>query len=151
MREITNCKVIPGDHVTPQHRLLTMDLKLERPKHKRDTPAKNIKWFKLKEGDKRQEFKEMVLHEYLKIKKEAKRRCQREQTEENRDAYKRANKQATKVVTQSKAEAYHKLNDELETKGGQKKIYRLSRSRHKTTKDFTKVKQIKKQGRQHIT
>ncbi|KAK4325210.1 hypothetical protein Pmani_004170 [Petrolisthes manimaculis] len=63
--EIQDCKVIPGDHVTAQHRLVTLDLAImvtQKQIGKRQG-LKRIKWFKLKYPEKKMEFKERVLNE----------------------------------------------------------------------------------------
>ena len=64
LREVRDCKVIPGEHVTPQHRLLCMDMKVkERPKIK-ENGVRKIKWFKLlKDSECKRNFKENVLRE----------------------------------------------------------------------------------------
>ncbi|XP_064078499.1 craniofacial development protein 2-like [Macrobrachium nipponense] len=61
LRKVKDCKVIPGDHVSAQHRLVVMDLVMEieqiRKKKKMQGP-KRIKWFKLKEIELCRQFKE---------------------------------------------------------------------------------------------
>jgi len=49
IKEIRNCKVLPGDHVTAQHRLLVIAVK--RRQKIKVTIEKRIKWFKLKNQD----------------------------------------------------------------------------------------------------
>ena len=62
--EVKNCKVIPGDHVAPQHRLLCMDLNLKRERKSKMKGIRKIRWYRLlKEGEKRREFKRKVLGE----------------------------------------------------------------------------------------
>ena len=46
-------------------------------------------------------------------------------------------------MAQAKAIAMREIYGELETRNGQKKIYRLAKRRNKATKDFTQIKQIK--------
>lgn len=62
MAEITNCKVIPGDHVTNQHRLVVMDLKIKvtRVQRPQKPGPKKIKWHKLNDQNTREEFKNRV-------------------------------------------------------------------------------------------
>lgn len=65
--EIRDCKVILGDHVRAQHRLVILDLQIkvtERQITRFQGPRK-IKWFKLKEHEKKMEFKERVLSELV--------------------------------------------------------------------------------------
>ena len=61
--EIRNCKVIPGDHVAAQHRLLVVDLEISvsRVHRGKARTRRKIKWFKLKDEFFKQQFKEKVL------------------------------------------------------------------------------------------
>ena len=63
--EIRNCKVIPGDHVAAQHRLLVIDLEISVTRvHKgRAKMRRKIKWFKLKDELLKQQFSDKVLEE----------------------------------------------------------------------------------------
>ena len=44
--QVKNCRVIPGDHVAPQHRLVCMDLKLKRERKTKTKVVKKIRWYK---------------------------------------------------------------------------------------------------------
>ncbi|KAK3895134.1 hypothetical protein Pcinc_001149 [Petrolisthes cinctipes] len=192
--EIQDCKVIPGDHVTAQHRLVTLDLAImvtQKQIEKRQG-LKRIKWFKLKYPEKKMEFKERVLNELepqiidvedwwnqssgvilrvarevlggstgkiienketwwfneevqqkTQLKKEAKKKHKQTREEADRVAYKQCNKEAKKAVAIAKAEAYDQLYNELETKEGQGKIFRLAKQRNKSTRDITHIRQMK--------
>lgn len=62
-KEIRDCKVINGESVTSQHRLLVVDLNIEsgrRVQCKKRT-EKKIKWWRLKEVNVREEFRNKVL------------------------------------------------------------------------------------------
>ena len=61
--ELHNCKVIPGDHVETQQRLVTSDLsiKVTQKRTKRRQGLKKIKWLKLKDPEIKTRFKECVL------------------------------------------------------------------------------------------
>ena len=63
--EMQNCKVIPGDHVTGQHRLVILDVnvKLSQKQTCRWTTENNIKWFKLVNIETRTKSKERALQE----------------------------------------------------------------------------------------
>ncbi|XP_064079513.1 craniofacial development protein 2-like [Macrobrachium nipponense] len=65
LHEVKDCKVIPGDHVSVQHRLVVMDLvmEIEQIRKKKMQWPKRIKWFKLKEIELCRQFKEKVLEE----------------------------------------------------------------------------------------
>ncbi|XDV44123.1 hypothetical protein PO909_012458 [Leuciscus waleckii] len=45
---IKNCKVIPGEPIAPQHRLLVMDMYVQQRKSKRRKRTKKTNWWKLK-------------------------------------------------------------------------------------------------------
>ena len=65
--EIKDCKVIPGDHVAAQHRLVVMDLIMgveQTRKGKLQGPRK-IKWFRLKDIELSRQFKARVLEEMV--------------------------------------------------------------------------------------
>ncbi|XP_064097619.1 ribonuclease Y-like [Macrobrachium nipponense] len=78
-----------------------------------------------------------------KQKKEAKKRWEGTQVEEDWMAYKEANKLAKKTVATAKDRAYDQLYKELDTKERQGKIFKLARMRNKSTKDITHIGQIK--------
>ena len=59
--EIKNCKVIPGDHVAPQHRLMVMDVNVKNPGGGNRNYEK-IRWTGLRNLEKLQEFKTKVLN-----------------------------------------------------------------------------------------
>ena len=64
LKEVTNCKVINGDSVTEQHKVLAMGWEINICKKRRAgqrTPM--IKWWRLKEEERKTLFKEKVLQE----------------------------------------------------------------------------------------
>ncbi|XP_067145134.1 uncharacterized protein [Centruroides vittatus] len=83
------------------------------------------------------------VQQVFQVKKEAKRKWDRSRTEEDRFAYKTAKREAKRVVAQAKAGAYANLYEELDTREGQKKIYRLAKIRDRATKDISHIRQIK--------
>ena len=194
LMEVKNCKVIPGDHVAPQHRLLCMDLTIKRERKTKMKVAKKIRWYKLlgRDNDKKREFRRRVLGEIdlgiedveewwrhnasmirrhgreilgetsgkvweekeswwwdediktvVKDKKEAKKKFEESQLEEDRERLRDRNKEVKKVVAQAKAKAYQGVYEELETKEGLSKMLKMSKARNKSTKDITHIKQIK--------
>ncbi|XP_064095658.1 uncharacterized protein LOC135207762 [Macrobrachium nipponense] len=78
-----------------------------------------------------------------KQKREAKKRWEGTQMEEDWMAYKEANKLAKKTVAIAKDRAYDQLYKELDTQEGQGKILKLAHMRNKNTKDITHIRQIK--------
>ncbi|XP_064101748.1 uncharacterized protein LOC135212235 [Macrobrachium nipponense] len=70
------------------------------------------------------------------------------QSEENRIAWKTANKEVKRAVAQAKEIATDKLYENLETAEGQKRIHKIAKIREKSSKDLTHIIQIKdKNGR----
>ena len=192
--EIKDCKVIPGDHVTAQHRLLVMDLvmRVEQRKNREVQGPRKIKWFRLRETEFGRQFKARVLenidHDIENVngwwngtaeimlrhgkeilgetsgkifvnketwwfnqevqtatrqKKEAKKRWEETQLEEDYVVYKERNKLTKKKVSIARNEAYEQMYQELHTEIGQRKIFGLSKIRNRSTKDITHIKQIK--------
>ncbi|XP_064116697.1 uncharacterized protein LOC135222539 [Macrobrachium nipponense] len=78
-----------------------------------------------------------------KQRREAKKRWDGTQMEEDWMAYKEANKLAKKTVAIAKDIAYDQLYKELDTKEGQGKIFKLAHMRNKNTKGITHIRQIK--------
>ena len=192
--EVSDCKVIPGDHIAAQHRLVIMDLSVRVSnvlKRKPQGPRK-VKWFKLRDRDVCAQFKTKALQkidlemndlnawwsrtkkalldtgkevlgessgkiwenketwwfneevqEVTKLKKQAKKKWEGSQLEEDRLAYKERNKEAKRIVATTKSKAYDRLYEDLETKEGQGKIFRLAKSRNKSTKDISHIRQMK--------
>ena len=194
IKEIRNCKVIPGDHVTAQHHLLVIDLMIavRRRQKRKVTMEKRIKWFKLKNQDHKQAFKERVLgdmdremedvngwcnrvsenilragkeilgesngkiwenkeawwfneevQQKVQAKKMAKKRWEVTKLDGDRKRYKQCSKEAKRTVAIAKSEAYENLYEELNTKEGKQKVFKLAKMRNKSTKDITHIKQIK--------
>jgi len=63
LKEVQDCKVIPGESVAKQHRLVLGTLKLQVRKEKREIPERKIKWWKLGSSENRKALKEKVLRE----------------------------------------------------------------------------------------
>ena len=63
LKEMRDCKVIPGEDVVSQHRLLCAVLRTKEAKHRRRTTEKRIKVWTLK-GEKVTEYREKVEEEY---------------------------------------------------------------------------------------
>ena len=63
LKEMRDCKVIPGEEVISQHRLLCAVMRTQEEKHRRRTREKRIKIWTLK-GEKVTEFRDKVEEEY---------------------------------------------------------------------------------------
>ena len=79
----------------------------------------------------------------VKTKKEFFKKWQKERTNENFQKYKMANKKVKKAVTDAKMKAYDDLYTRLDSKEGEKRIYKLAKARERKTRDFNQVKCIK--------
>ena len=61
MKEVTNCKVLPGDSTASQHRALLMDIWVKGVKREQEVREPKTRWWKLKEEGLRSAFKERVM------------------------------------------------------------------------------------------
>ncbi|XP_068247976.1 uncharacterized protein [Palaemon carinicauda] len=76
---------------------------------------------------------------------EERKRCEESQSREDRERFREKNKVVKKEVAQAKAKAYDDVYNELGIKKGSNKMIKLSKTRNKSTKDITHIKQIKYQ------
>lgn len=64
LKEAKNCKVINGESVAAQHKVLVMDWEIKCSKKRRpEQVTPKIKWWRLKEEDPKTQFREKVLEE----------------------------------------------------------------------------------------
>ncbi|KAK3513810.1 hypothetical protein QTP70_028864 [Hemibagrus guttatus] len=73
----------------------------------------------------------------------AKKKWDMDRTEENRQEYKESQRRVTREVSKAKQKAYDELNTRLDTREGEKDLYRLARQRDRDGKDVQKVTVIK--------
>ncbi|AQL05851.1 Retrovirus-related Pol polyprotein LINE-1 [Zea mays] len=193
-----DCKVIPGECVVTQHKLVVADfrfkIRLQRNKHNKVT---RTKWWKLK-GDVAQTFKERVIEEgpwagegdanimwrkmatcirkiaseefglsqgnrrevkdtwwwnedvqkAIKEKKDCYKRLHHDKCAENIEKYRIAKKSAKRAVSRAQGQAYDDLYQRLDTKQGEKDIYRMAKIRERKTRDVNQVKCIKDEANQ---
>ncbi|GMP51562.1 hypothetical protein CsSME_00017746 [Camellia sinensis var. sinensis] len=78
----------------------------------------------------------------VKAKKECFKKWQKGRTEENLKSYRLADKEVKKVVKNAKLKAYDDLYSGLDSKEGEKRVYKLAKIRE-STRDFNQVKCIK--------
>ena len=186
LKEIGDCKVIAGDNVAKQHRLLVCRMTLETRKRRMTKAEPRIKWWKLKKEDCCEEFREeirralggkeelpddwtttanvvrdtarKVLGVSSKQRKEdketwwwdeevqesiRKKRWDIQRDEESKQEYKEMRREAKKEVAKAKSKAYDELYEGLDTKEGEKTLYRLARQRHQAGKDVQQVRMMK--------
>ncbi|XP_056690259.1 uncharacterized protein [Spinacia oleracea] len=191
----TNCKVIPGESTTTQHRLVVLDFQGRSYIRKsRPLVEPRIKWWKL-QGEQQLKFVEKVASEGIWARDmdldvdslwtrmehtikgvarevlgeskgimppskdtswwnevvqqaiKSKRECYKElgkcRSDENYEKYKEAKREAKKVVREARAKVNHDLYARLDTKEGEKDIYRLARMRDRKTRDIGRIKCVK--------
>ncbi|XP_034047688.1 collagen alpha-2(V) chain [Thalassophryne amazonica] len=83
------------------------------------------------------------VQETIKNKKEAYKSWQRSGGDDKRNAYKEAKREAKRAVAKAKKEVWKDWYDNLETKEGEKKIYKVAKQRARTRQDVGEVAGIK--------
>ncbi|KAK4328611.1 hypothetical protein Pmani_000982 [Petrolisthes manimaculis] len=184
LKEFGDCKVVPGESVAKQHRVLIGKMSLEIKKRKAVRAEPRIRWWKLNEdeysrkfreevsqvlGDKieedrwetisevvrqkakkvlgvtsgrRKEYKETwwwneEVQKSISKKKRAKMKWDRQMDEESKQEYKEMQSTAKKEVAKAKDRAYEKLYEKLDSREGEKDLYRLARQRDRAGRDTT--------------
>ncbi|KAI8538489.1 hypothetical protein RHMOL_Rhmol09G0107800 [Rhododendron molle] len=188
-----DCKVIPGECLVIQHRLLVLDICLKgNIRRRKETRYPRTKWWGLR-GEKLEVFKERMSQEVrwgvegnsntmwntiadgirriskevlgeskgkgpiskekwwwndevqimVKAKKECFKKWQKGRNAENFQGYKQASKEAKKAVRNAKLKAYESFYTRLDSKDGEKIIYKLAKSQEKRARDVSQVKCIK--------
>ncbi|KAK6761268.1 hypothetical protein RB195_022361 [Necator americanus] len=136
-RLLQDSKVIPTDHVAAQHHLLVMDLKIFRlRKRHAKIETQRIKWWNLMDR------KEAAIRE----KKSKYKPWWRTRQPEDRGAYLAAKRGAKKAVSKAKSDRYKAVYDMLDTREGERAVYRLVRARHRSTLDMEHTKIVKGAG-----
>ena len=191
LKEIGDCKVIAGDNVAKQHRLLVCRMTLETRKQRTTKAEPRIKWWQLKKEDCCEEFREEIrralggkeelpddwtttakvvrdtarkvlgvsskqrkedketwwwdeeVQESIRKKRLAKKRWDIQRDEESKQEYKEMRREAKKEVAKAKSKAYDELYEGLDTKEGEKTLYRLARQRHQAGKEVQQVRMMK--------
>ncbi|XP_068235708.1 uncharacterized protein [Palaemon carinicauda] len=97
------------------------------------------------EGNKDKEIVagEVVTHQYRLLTVDWDRKRTIRGTEEDKERSRLAKKEAKVVVTQSKQQALDNVYEDLDTKEGKRKIYKIANGRNKAATDISLIKQIK--------
>ena len=99
--------------------------------------------FGKRKGDKKTWWWNEEVQESIKEKKKAKKAWDKIRNENTKKIYKEKKNKAKKAVAMAKGCAYDNLYDRLETKEGEKELYKLARQRDRAGKDVQHVKVIK--------
>ncbi|KAK3543979.1 hypothetical protein QTP70_032740, partial [Hemibagrus guttatus] len=160
LKEISDCKVVVGESVARQHRMVVCRMTLMVCKKKRSEIEieKKTKWWKLKKEECCEEFRQK-LRQALGGQGErcwvsSGRRKEDKETwwwneevqdsiQRNRQEYKELQRRVKREVSKAKQKAYDDLYTRLDTKEGEKDLYRLARQRDRDGKDVQQVRVIK--------
>ncbi|KAK3566156.1 hypothetical protein QTP86_028452, partial [Hemibagrus guttatus] len=166
LKEISDCKVVVGESVARQHRMVVCRMTLMVCKTKRSKIEKKTKWWKLNKEEcseviretgrkvlgvssgRRKEDKETwwwneEVQDSIQRKRLAKKKWDMDRTEENRQEYKELQRRVKREVSKAKQKAYEELYTRLDTREGEKDLYRLARQRDRDGKDVQQVRVIK--------
>ncbi|KAK3546187.1 hypothetical protein QTP70_025233 [Hemibagrus guttatus] len=170
LKEISDCKVVVGESVARQHRMVVcrMTLMVCKTKRSKIEIEKKTKWWKLKKEECCEEFRQKLRQalggqvvlpdewettaeviretgrkDSIQRKRLAKRKWDMERTEENRQEYKELQRRVKREVSKAKQKAYDELYTRLDTREGEKDLYRLARQRDRDGKDVQQVRVIK--------
>ncbi|KAK3532082.1 hypothetical protein QTP86_007080 [Hemibagrus guttatus] len=193
LKEISDCKVVVGESVARQHRMVVcrMTLMVCKTKRSKREIEKKTKWWKLKKEECCEEFRQKLrqalggkvvlpddwettaevireterkvlgvssgrrkedketwwwneeVQDSIQRKRLAKKKWDMDRTEENRQEYKELQCRAKREVSKAKKKAYDELYTRLDTREGQKDLYRLARQRDRDGKDVQQVRVIK--------
>ncbi|KAK3571141.1 hypothetical protein QTP86_003093 [Hemibagrus guttatus] len=191
LKEISDCKVVVGESVARQHRMVVCRMTLMVCKKKRSEIEKKTKWWKLKKEECCEEFRQKLrqalggqvvlpddwettaeviretgrkvlgvssgrrkedketwwwneeVQDSIQRKRLAKKKWDMDRTEENRQEYKELQHRVKREVSKAKQKAYDELYTRLDTREGEKDLYRLARQRDRDGKDVQQVRVIK--------
>ena len=83
------------------------------------------------------------VQESIRKKRLAKKRWDIQRDEESKQEYKDMRREAKKEVAKAKSKAYDELYEGLDTKEGEKTLYRLARQRHQAGEDVQQIRMMK--------
>ncbi|KAI5104342.1 hypothetical protein C0J45_5968, partial [Silurus meridionalis] len=86
---------------------------------------------------------EVMVQESIRRKRLAKQKWDRQSVEKSRQEYKEMQQQVKRGVAKAKEKAYEELYERLDTKEGEKDLYRLARQRDRAGKDVLQVRAVK--------
>ncbi|KAK3541138.1 hypothetical protein QTP86_015722 [Hemibagrus guttatus] len=162
LKEISDCKVVVGESVARQHRMVVCRMTLLKLRQALggqvvlpddwETTAEVIRETGRKvlgvSSGRRKEDKETwwwneEVQDSIQRKRLAKKKWDMDRTEENRQEYKELQRRVKREVSKAKQKAYDELYTRLDTREGEKDLYRLARQRDRDGKDVQQVRVIK--------
>ncbi|KAK3565340.1 hypothetical protein QTP86_006568 [Hemibagrus guttatus] len=145
LKEISDCKVVVGESVARQHRMVVLPDDWETTAEViRETGRKvlGVSSGRRKEDKETWWWNEEV-QDSIQRKRLAKKKWDMDRTEENRQEYKELQRRVKREVSKAKQKAYDELYTRLDTREGEKDLYRLARQRDRDGKDVQQVRVIK--------
>ncbi|KAK3541116.1 hypothetical protein QTP86_015744, partial [Hemibagrus guttatus] len=158
LKEISDCKVVVGESVARQHRMVVCRMTLMTLRQALggqvvlpddwETTAEVIREAGTKvlgvSSGRRKEDKETCwwneeVQDSIQRKRLAKKKWDMDRTEENRQEYKELQRRMKREVSKAKQKAYDELYTRLDTREGEKDLYRLARQRDLDGKDVQQV------------
>ncbi|KAJ4774896.1 Craniofacial development protein 2 [Rhynchospora pubera] len=142
-RACMDCKVIPGECVVSQHKLVVADFRFPlRSRVGRGARVVKTKWWKLK-GDVSHTFRGRMIEEGPWKAGEEANKMWEDMSASIQKKYKLAKKNAKKAVSEARGRAYEDLYQKLSTKEGEKDVYKIAKLQDRKTRDLNQVKSIK--------
>ncbi|KAL6531786.1 hypothetical protein OROMI_028149 [Orobanche minor] len=151
-KSFTNCKVIPGESAATQHRVVVLDLRdmdidsmWNLLEHNIKEVAKEVLGESKGNGpsSKDTSWWNEEVKQAIKTKHECYKVLGKCSSDENYERYKKVRTEAKKAVRNAISKVNKELYARLDTKEGEKDIYKLARMREKKTRDIGKVKCVK--------
>ncbi|XP_057550510.1 uncharacterized protein LOC130828560 [Amaranthus tricolor] len=167
-----DCKVVLGTEMPTQHRVLVLVFRMRRKIAEKKLKGREmIMWGRLK-GDKVATLSSKIkMSGYLSISNDANQMwetmaetirkikdknrrfkelmacTEEEDRKQNRERYKEAKREAKKAVAEAKSRAFEAFYQKLDTKEGEKYIFKLAKARSRQRKDLGTVKGLAKESR----
>ena len=91
------------------------------------------------------------MQESIRKKRLAKKRWDMQRDEESKQEYKEMLREAKKEVAKAKNNAYDELYEELDSKEGERTLYRLARQRQQAGKEVQQVRMMKDKDGEEMT
>ncbi|KAK3568487.1 hypothetical protein QTP86_008540 [Hemibagrus guttatus] len=149
LKEISDCKVVVGESVARQHRMTAKETTAEVI---RETGRKVLGVSSgRKKEDKETWWWNEEVQDSIQKKRLAKKKWDMDRTEENRQEYKELQRRVKREVFKAKQKAYDELYTRLDTREGEKDLYRLARQKDRDGKDVQQVRVIKNRDGRVLT